>query len=57
MLKVSAGGAAAAQVEDELRDQKAIYDSTVEEMLQLNNNYNELKQVREFVTARAAVAR
>jgi hypothetical protein len=37
------------QVEDELRGQKAIYDSTVEEMLQLNNNYNELKQVRTAV--------
>ncbi|KAF6262554.1 hypothetical protein COO60DRAFT_1624947 [Scenedesmus sp. NREL 46B-D3] len=36
--------AAIKQVEDELHDQKAIYDSTVEEMLQLNNNYNELKQ-------------
>jgi hypothetical protein len=39
------------QVEDELRGQKAIYDSTVEEMLQLNNNYNELKQVRALVGA------
>lgn len=32
------------QLENELRSQKAIYDSTVEEMLQLSSNYNDLKQ-------------
>lgn len=32
------------QLEAELKAQKAIYDSTVVEMLQLSNNHNELKQ-------------
>lgn len=32
------------QLQDELKSQKAIYDSTVEEMLQLSSNHNELKQ-------------
>lgn len=32
------------QLENELKAQKAIYDSTVEEMLTLNDSYNQLKQ-------------